>query len=73
MKDIISKINESYNEVEFRVAFSGTEDEEKLPFTVTVLVESKYKEAFKKYLEKEKDNSVYMAEDWNGDLIGEDE
>lgn len=73
MKDIISKINESYKEVEFRVAFSGTEDEEKLPFTVTVLVESKYKEAFKKYLEKEKDNSVYMAEDWNGDLIGEDD
>lgn len=72
MKDLVSKINEAYKEAEFRVAFSGTEDEEGIPFTVTVLVESKYKEAFKKYLEKEKDNSVYMAEDWNGDPIGED-
>lgn len=72
MKDLASKINEAYKEVEFQVAFSGTEDEEGVPFTVTVLVDSKYKEAFKKYLEKEKDNSVYMAEDWNGDIIGED-
>lgn len=72
MKDILTRLNESYKGVEFRVAFSGTKDEEDLPFTVTVLVEPKHKEAFKKYLEEEKDNSVYMATDWNGDLIGED-
>ena len=72
MKDLVSKINEAYKEVEFQVAFSGTDDGEGAPFTVTVLVESKYKEAFKKYLEAEKDNFVYMAEDWNGDIIGED-
>ena len=72
MKDILTRLNESYKEVEFHVSFSGTKDEEGLPFTVKVLVEPKYKEAFKKYLEEEKDNSVYMAEDWNGDPIGED-
>lgn len=72
MKDLVSKINEGYREAEFKVAFSGTKDEEGVPFTVTVLVHPKYKKAFKEYLEEEKDNSVYMAEDWNGDLIGED-
>ena len=72
MKDIKAKINEGYKDVEFTVAFSGATDEDHIPFSVRILVDSKYKEEFKKYLEKEKDNSVYMAEDWNGDPIGED-
>ena len=72
MKDIITKINESIKAVEFNVSFNGTKDKEGLPFSVKVLVESEYKEAFKKYLEEEKDNTVYMAEDWNGEPIGED-
>lgn len=72
MKDIITKINESSKAVEFSVAFNGTKDNEGLPFSVKILVDPKYKDAFKKYLEEEKDNTVYMAEDWNGDPIGED-
>ena len=72
MKDIITKINESIKAVEFNVSFNGTKDKEGLPFSVKVLVEPEYKEAFKKYLEEEKDNTVYMAEDWNGEPIGED-
>lgn len=72
MKDIITKINESSKAVEFSVAFNGAKDNEGLPFSVKILVDPKYKEIFKKYLEEEKDNTVYMAEDWNGDPIGED-
>ena len=73
MKDLKTKlINEWYGDVEFTVAFIDAKDNEGVPFSVKILVEPKYKEAFKKYLEKEKDNSVYMAEDWNGNPIGED-
>jgi len=72
MKDIKEKINEGYKEVTFTVAFNDAKDEKDIPFSVKILVDSKYKEEFKKFLEKEKDNSVYMAEDWNGNPIGED-
>lgn len=71
MKDIITKINESSREVKFTVAFTDATDSEGIPFSVTVLVDPKNKDAFKKYLEAEKDNTVYMAEDWEGNPIGE--
>ena len=72
MKDLITKITEGHKDVEFTVAFSGAKDNEDISFSVKVLVDSKYKDAFKKYLEEEKGNSVYMAEDWDGNPIGED-
>ena len=72
MKDLVTKINESYKDVEFTVAFNGAKDNEDIPFSVKVLVDSKHKDAFKKYLEEEKGDSVYMAEDWDGNPIGED-
>jgi hypothetical protein len=72
MKDIVTKLNESYGQVEFTVAFIDAIDKEGIPFSTNILVENKYKEAFKEYLEKEKGNTVYMAADWKGDPIGED-
>ena len=74
MKNLKEKlISEASNkEVEFTVAFSGATDEDQIPFSVKILVESQYKDIFKQYLEDEKDNSIYKAEDWNGNPIGED-
>ena len=60
MKDIISKINESH-QIEFRVAFNDTKDKNGKPFTVSILVDEDHEDEFRKYLEKEKDNYVYMA------------
>ena len=71
MKNIKDKINEGYGEATFTVSFNGFKNENNSPIPVKILVDSKYKEEFKKYLENEKDNSVYMGEDWNGNIIGE--
>ena len=70
MKDIISKINESH-QIEFRVAFNDAKDKNGKPFTVSILVDEDHEDEFRKYLEKEKDNSIFMAEDIEGNPIGE--
>lgn len=69
MENIIEHLKNSVNEareVTFRVAFNDAKDKEGLPFTVSILVPSEYKDIFADYLENELYNTVANAEDWRG-------
>lgn len=64
MKDINELINESINEAReevYGVAFSGFEDKEGSPITVTISVPREYAKDFEKYLDKEGGNSIAHA------------
>lgn len=68
MKDIvesITRIDES-SEWHYRVAFMGFKDKNDSPITVTITVPKEYKKDFQQYLQDEKDNTVYAAEDVSG-------
>jgi len=72
MKSIITKINEAYKDAEFTVLFNGLKNKDGEPLPVKILVDPRYKQALRQYLESEKGNSVFMATDWRGDSIGEE-
>lgn len=70
MKNIVesigtTRIDES-SEWHYRVAFTDFTDRDGLPITVTIAIPKEYRKDFQQYLQKEKDNTVYAAEDTSG-------
>jgi hypothetical protein len=54
-------INEA-RQIDYSVAFIGTQDAEGIPYTVRILVDKEYQRDFEKFLEDEQDNIFIHAE-----------
>lgn len=57
LKDRIQEsiVNEA-RQIEYRVAFIGTADEDGVPYGVSIFVDKEYQRDFEKFLENEQDN-----------------
>lgn len=67
MKNLVESINiNEAAEWHYRVALLGFKDKSGTPITVTIAVPKELRKEFQKYLEEEKDNTVYAAEDVSG-------
>lgn len=56
-----SNVNEA-RQIEYRVAFIGTRDEDGLPYSVSILVDKEYQRDFENFLDNEQDNIFAHAE-----------
>jgi hypothetical protein len=73
IKSLTNFIQESLNEqnvneaqqVEYRVSFLTTKDEEGIPYTVKILVDKKYQRNFENFLDNEQDNIFYHVDGGN--------
>lgn len=63
LKDLIQKsmVNEA-RQIEYRVAFIGTRDEDGLPYGVSILVDKEYQRDFENFLDNEQDNIFAHAD-----------
>ena len=63
LKDLIQEsiVNEA-QQIEYRVSFLTTKDEDGLPYTVKILVDKKYQRNFENFLDNEQDNIFYHAD-----------
>ena len=66
LKDSIQEciVNEA-QQVEYHVSFLTTKDEERIPYTVKILVDKKYQRNFENFLDNEQDNIFYHVEGGN--------
>ena len=65
MKDIKEYFVNESREIEYSVSILDVKDEEELPVTVTILVDSKYQKQFEDYLNDQQDNLFAHAEGGN--------
>lgn len=63
LKDRIQEsiVNEA-QQIEYHVSFLTTKDEDRIPYTVRILVDKKYQRNFENFLDNEQDNIFYHAE-----------
>lgn len=70
MKSITESINttriDESSEWHYRVSFLDFKDREGLPITVTIAIPKEYRKDFQQFLENEKGNTVFAAEDTSG-------